>query len=39
MARAHLAKLGVVLDELSADQAGYLGLPQEGPFKPDHYRY
>ena len=39
VARAHLAKLGVVLDELSADQAGYLGLPQEGPFKPDHYRY
>ena len=39
VARAHLAKLGVELDELSTDQAGYLGLPQEGPFKPEHYRY
>ena len=39
VARAHLAKLGVELDELSADQAEYLGLPQAGPFKPEHYRY
>ncbi len=39
VARAHLAKLGVELDELSDDQAEYLGIPQQGPFKPEHYRY
>jgi adenosylhomocysteinase len=31
--------LGVKLTELSRDQASYIGVPVEGPFKPDHYRY
>jgi adenosylhomocysteinase len=39
VARLHLAKLGANLDQLSADQADYLGIPQQGPFKPEHYRY
>ncbi len=39
VARLHLAKIGVELDTLSADQAEYLGIPVEGPFKSDHYRY
>lgn len=39
VARLHLAKLGVSLTTLSDAQAEYLGIPQEGPFKADHYRY
>ncbi|HBA42047.1 MAG TPA: adenosylhomocysteinase, partial [Alphaproteobacteria bacterium] len=39
VARLHLGKLGVNLTELSDAQAKYLGLAQQGPFKPDHYRY
>jgi adenosylhomocysteinase len=39
VARLHLAKIGVELDELTAEQAAYLGIPQNGPFKPEHYRY
>lgn len=39
VARLHLEKIGVVLDELSTDQAEYIGVPVEGPFKPDYYRY
>jgi len=39
VARLHLAKIGVVLDELTTDQSAYLGLPKEGPFKTDAYRY
>jgi len=39
VAAAHLDKLGVRLTKLTGDQATYLGLPVEGPFKPDHYRY
>src|SRR5665213_141161 len=39
VARLHLAKLGVHLTELSDEQASYIGVPQDGPFKPDHYRY
>lgn len=39
VARLHLAKIGVELDELSTEQAEYLGIPKEGPFKPEHYRY
>jgi len=39
VARLHLAKIGVVLDELTEDQASYLGIPKAGPFKPEHYRY
>jgi adenosylhomocysteinase len=39
VARLHLAKLGVKLTELSPEQAQYIGVPVEGPYKPDHYRY
>jgi adenosylhomocysteinase len=39
VARLHLDKLGVKLSKLSTNQASYLGVPQEGPYKPDHYRY
>jgi adenosylhomocysteinase len=39
VARLHLEKLGIRLTELSKDQADYLGVPVEGPYKPDHYRY
>ena len=39
VARLHLDALGVRLTELSKAQADYLGVPVEGPFKPDHYRY
>ena len=39
VARLHLAKIGVVLDELTSAQSGYLGIEKEGPFKPEHYRY
>ncbi len=39
VARLHLKKIGVVLDELTQEQSAYLGLPKEGPFKPEHYRY
>jgi adenosylhomocysteinase len=39
VARLHLAKIGVELDVLTDTQAAYLGIPKEGPFKPDHYRY
>lgn len=39
VARLHLAKIGVRLDELTADQSAYLGIPKEGPFKAEHYRY
>ena len=39
VARLHLDALDVQLTELSADQAAYLGIPAEGPYKSDHYRY
>ena len=39
VARLHLDALGVKLTELSPDQAAYIGVPVEGPYKPDHYRY
>ena len=39
VAMLHLAKLGVKLTKLSKEQAGYLSLPVDGPYKPDHYRY
>jgi adenosylhomocysteinase len=39
VALLHLAKLGAKLTRLSKDQADYIGVPAEGPFKPDHYRY
>ncbi|WP_419816002.1 adenosylhomocysteinase [Glacieibacterium sp.] len=39
VAALHLDKLGVKLTKLTPQQAGYIGVPVEGPFKPDHYRY
>src|SRR5690348_5147692 len=39
VARLHLDALGVKLTKLTADQAAYIGVPVEGPYKPDHYRY
>jgi adenosylhomocysteinase len=39
VARLHLDKLGVRLTELTPKQAEYIGVPLEGPYKPDHYRY
>jgi adenosylhomocysteinase len=39
VARLHLAHLGIELTTMTADQAKYLGVAAEGPFKPDHYRY
>lgn len=39
VARLHLAKIGVVLDELTTAQSDYLGIKKEGPFKPELYRY
>ena len=35
----HLAKLGVKLEVLTKEQAEYIGVPVEGPYKPAHYRY
>ncbi|MFU8811950.1 MAG: adenosylhomocysteinase [Balneolaceae bacterium] len=39
VARLHLKKIGVELEELSKEQADYIGVPKEGPYKPEHYRY
>lgn len=39
VARLHLEKIGVKLTKLSKDQADYIGVPSEGPYKADHYRY
>jgi len=39
VARLHLAKIGAKLTTLSKDQADYIGVPVEGPYKPEHYRY
>jgi len=39
VARLHLDKLGVTLTELTDEQADYIGISKEGPYKPDHYRY
>ncbi|WP_239076347.1 adenosylhomocysteinase [Actinocatenispora rupis] len=39
VARLHLGALGVELTELTPEQAAYLGIPAEGPYKPEHYRY
>lgn len=39
VARLHLSQLGVRLTELTREQADYIGVPKEGPYKPDHYRY
>ncbi len=39
VARLHLEQIGVKLTQLTDDQAAYLGVPKDGPFKPEHYRY
>jgi adenosylhomocysteinase len=39
VARLHLGALGAELTELTPDQAAYIGVPVEGPYKSDHYRY
>ena len=39
VAALHLAKLGVELETLRDDQAKYIGVPVEGPYKPEYYRY
>ena len=39
VARLHLGKLGVKLTELTPKQAAYIGVPVDGPYKPEHYRY
>ena len=39
VARLHLEKIGVKLTVLTPEQADYIGVPVEGPYKPDHYRY
>jgi adenosylhomocysteinase len=39
VARLHLDALGVRLTEMTQDQADYLGVPKNGPYKPEHYRY
>mgnify|MGYP001628016790 FL=1 len=39
VAALHLERLGVKLTQLSSEQAEYIGVPQAGPFKPEHYRY
>jgi adenosylhomocysteinase len=39
VARLHLEKLGIKLTKMSKEQADYIGVPVEGPYKPDHYRY
>ena len=39
VARLHLEKIGVKLTKLRPDQAAYIGVPEAGPFKPEHYRY
>ncbi|MGE0793618.1 MAG: adenosylhomocysteinase [Candidatus Woesearchaeota archaeon] len=39
VARLHLEKLGIKLTKLTEEQAKYIGVPKEGPYKPDHYRY
>lgn len=39
VARLHLARIGAQLSTLSDEQAAYIGVQKEGPFKPNHYRY
>ena len=39
VARLHLEQLGVKLTKLTPEQADYIGVPAEGPYKPEHYRY
>jgi adenosylhomocysteinase len=39
VARLHLSKIGVELEELTEEQSSYLNIPKKGPFKSEHYRY
>jgi adenosylhomocysteinase len=39
VARLHLGRIGAQLTELSDEQAKYIGVGKDGPYKPDHYRY
>ena len=39
VARLHLGRIGAKLTVLTDEQAGYIGVKKEGPYKPDHYRY
>ena len=39
VARLHLKKVGAMLSELTEEQAAYIGVPKQGPYKPDTYRY
>jgi adenosylhomocysteinase len=39
VARLHLNHLGARLTRMTSEQAAYIGVPVEGPYKPDHYRY
>jgi adenosylhomocysteinase len=39
VAAFHLEKIGVKLTKMTKEQADYIGVPEQGPFKPDHYRY
>jgi len=39
VARLHLSKIGAKLTRLSKDQADYIGVPMDGPYKAEHYRY
>jgi adenosylhomocysteinase len=39
VARLHLDKIGAKLTQMSPKQAEYIGVPAQGPYKPDHYRY
>ena len=39
VARLHLGRIGVKLTKLDKEQADYIGVAAEGPFKPEHYRY
>ncbi|RMH60848.1 MAG: adenosylhomocysteinase, partial [Zetaproteobacteria bacterium] len=39
VARLHLAKIGAKLTRLTQEQADYIGVPVDGPYKPEHYRY
>ena len=39
VAALHLQKIGADLTRLAPEQADYIGVPQDGPFKPEHYRY
>ena len=39
VARLHLEQLGVKLTKLTREQSDYLGIPVDGPYKPEHYRY